>query len=282
MKFTDTHCHVNFKKFDQDANQAIRRALDQNIGMVIVGVDYRTSKKGLELANKYEKDVYAAVGVHPVNLEDTREEEKTKEKKTDEPAEEFNYEAFEKLAKFEKAVAIGEIGLDYYHLKLGGDLEKKKLKQKEVLWQQLTLAKNLGLPVIIHCRQAHDDLVVVLKEFKKEYKEDIFKDRPWGVVHCFSGNENLAWQYFNLGFLISFTGIVTFSRQRDNLIRKMPIEKLMIETDCPYLTPEPYRGQRNEPVLVEFVAERIAEIRGTNKEKIATATTRNAENFFGI
>lgn len=281
MRLIDTHSHLNFQKFDQDADQIVRQALDADVGMVIVGTNLKTSKKALDLANKYEKGVYATVGIHPIHLEDIMEEEDGNGA-IRVPKDEFNHEEQEKLAKFEKVVAIGEIGLDYYHLKISSNIEEVKKKQREVLWQELSLARDLDLPAIIHCRQAHDDLLAELKNFAKENKERIPKDRPWGVMHCFSGDENLAWKYFDLGLIISFTGIITFSRQWDSLIRKMPIEKLMIETDCPFMTPEPYRGRRNEPIFVEFVARRIAEIRGVDIAKIAEKTTKNAEKVFNI
>ena len=138
------------------------------------------------------------------------------------------------------------------------------------------------MPVIIHCRQAHDDMVKILSDFKKEYRDIIMKDRPWGVLHCFSGDENLAWQYFGLGLIVSFTGLITFSRQWDELIRKLPMDKFMIETDCPFMTPEPHRGTRNEPLYVNFVAQRIAEIKGLTVDRIAEATTGTAREFFGV
>ena len=179
-------------------------------------------------------------------------------------------------------VAIGEIGLDYYHLDPTKDLKLIKKKQQETLAQQLLLARSLDLPVIIHCRQAHDDLLPILQEFKNEYGHLIPNNKPWGVIHCFSGDEDLAWKYFKLGLLISFTGLITFSKQWDDLIRKIPLNKLMIETDAPYMSPEPYRGQRNEPLLVQYVAKRIADIRGIKVEKVAEATTATARDFFQI
>jgi TatD DNase family protein len=282
MKLIDTHAHVNFKKFSEDADQVILNALNNDTGMVIVGSDYKTSKRALDLANKYERGVYAAVGLHPVHLEDIVEEGADGREVVRVRAEEFNYDNYEKLAEFEKVVAIGEIGLDYYHLKLSPDLENSKKKQKEVLVRQLLLARSFDLPAIIHCRVAHDDLLSTLKKFKEDYKEKIPSDKPWGVIHCFSGDENLAWEYFRLGFMISFTGIITFSQQWDSLIRKMPLDKFMIETDCPFMTPEPYRGKRNEPVLVAYVADRIAAIRGVEPDRIAEISTENAKRFFGI
>jgi TatD DNase family protein len=276
----DTHAHVNFNNFKDDADQVIRRALDEGIWMVNVGSEYKTSKRALDIANKYERGVYAAVGLHPIHTEEIKAEGDGYSFDTRD--EEFNYESYEKLASFEKVVAIGEIGLDYYHLDQSKDVGKQKAKQKSYFWEQLKLAVDFSLPVIIHCRQAHDDMLATLHDFKQEFKDNLPKNRPWGVMHCFSGDENLAWQYFNLGLMISFTGIITFSKQWDDLIRKMPLDKLMVETDCPFLTPEPYRGQRNEPMQVKLVAGAIAEIRKIEFEKIAEITTNNAKSFFEI
>lgn len=276
----DTHAHVNFNFYKNDADDVIRHSLNEKIWVIIVGTEYKTSKRALAYANKYEKGVYAAVGVHPLHLH--KIQAKAEDYNFITQAEEFNYDVYEKLAKFEKVVAIGEIGLDYYHIDSNQDVKAVKNKQKEVFFSQLLLARRLDLPVIIHCRQAHDDLIGVLKEFKREHKKLVPKDSPWGVVHCFSGDEDLAWQYFNLGLIISFTGIITFSRQWDELIRKLPFDKFMIETDCPFMTPEPFRTKRNEPVLVKYVAKRIAEIKNLKLERIAELTTELAKKFFNI
>jgi len=284
MKLIDTHAHVNFSAFKEDADEVIRRTLKEGVGMVIVGSQYKTSKRALEYANKYEKGVYATVGLHPIHLEDIVAENKGDEGdyKFKARAEEFNYDSYEKLADFKKIVAIGEIGLDYYHINLKADVELVKDKQKQVFYKQLILARKKDLPVIIHCRQAHDDMLKILQDFRNEYKDLIPKGKPWGVMHCFSGDEDLAWKYFNLGLLISFTGLITFSKQWDQLIRKVPLDKIMIETDTPYMTPEPYRGHRNEPTLVYYVAKHIAEIREIPIEKVAKITTENAKNFFAL
>jgi TatD DNase family protein len=268
--------------FKDDAEEVIRCSLAAKTWMIIVGTEYKTSKRALNYANKYEKGVYAAVGVHPIHLQTTHAKDEDEEYDFITRAEEFNYDVYEKLAKFEKVVAVGEIGLDYYHIDSSQDTRAVKKKQKEVFMSQLLLARCLDLPVIIHCRQAHDDLIDVLKKFRREHKKLIPKARPWGVVHCFSGDEDLAWRYFNLGLIISFTGIITFSRQWDGLIRKLPFDKFMIETDCPFMTPEPFRGQRNEPVLVKYIAKRIAEIKGLSTEKVAEFTTKVAKNLFNI
>ncbi|MCK5415909.1 TatD family hydrolase [Candidatus Parcubacteria bacterium] len=274
----DTHTHINFKEFRNDGDQIIRNCLNKKIWMVIPGSDYKSSRMALEYANKYEKGVYAAVGLHPIHLYELKNEKGVILSRD----EEFNYDIYEKLAKFEKAVAIGEIGLDYYHLPKDVDTTTAKNKQKDVLWQQLLLARRLDLPAIIHCRQAHDDMIELIKEFKKKYRNLMPISKPWAVMHCFSGTESLAWQYFELGLIVSFTGLITFSQQWDELIRKLPYDKFMIETDSPYMTPEPHRGERNVPEFVGLVANRIAEIKKLSFERIAEITTDNAKKLFKI
>ncbi len=281
--FIDTHAHVNFKDFKDDADEVIRRSLDNDTWMILVGSEYKTSNRALSYANKYQKGVYAAVGLHPSHLETGKVEEgENGERIFYERFEEFDYGTYEKLASFEKVVAIGEIGLDYYHLDPKVDNTAIKKKQQEVFLKQLMLARQLDLPAIIHCRQAHDDLYNILSNFKKEYGHLMPPGKNWGVIHCFSGDEDLAWKYFKLGLLISFTGLITFSQQWDDLIRKIPLDKMMIETDSPYMTPEPYRGQRNEPLLVQYVAKRVAEIKGIKIEKVARVTFENACRLFNI
>ena len=284
MTLIDTHAHLDSSDFKEDAEEVIRRALDNNVWMILVGADYKSSNRSLNLANKYQKGVYAAVGLHPNNIArpETADESGASLVQENYRLENFDYGSYEKLASFEKVVAIGEIGLDYYHLNPKEDVRAIKEKQQAVFVEQLLLARSLDLPVIIHCRQAHDDLVGILEEFKKEYSEIIPSDRPWGVMHCFSGDEDLAWRYFNLGLLISFTGLITFSQQWDELIRKVPLDKIMIETDTPFMTPEPYRGKRNEPLLVQYVAQRIAEIKNLRIERIAEATLANAKKLFKL
>lgn len=278
--YFDTHCHLNTEAFAPDADKVIKRALDHHTSLVIIGTDYKSSKKALEQANKYESGVWAAIGLHPQSLQSYMEETEGGLKEV--PAEKFNFDMYATLAKFPKTVAIGEIGLDYAWRENDIDIEAIKKEQIAVLKEQLLLARRFDLPVIIHCRQAHDDLLPLLQTFRQQHKEVIPKDRPWGVIHCFSGDENLAWQYFNLGLIISFTGLITFSKRWDELIRKVPSDKIMIETDSPYMTPEPHRGKRNEPVLVRFVAERMAEIRGVTVDKIAEITSANAKLLFKL
>lgn len=276
----DTHAHVNFSAFKDDADEVIRRALAADTWMILVGSETKTSKRALEYANKYEKGVYAAVGLHPMHTHAQKASGDDYDFTT--RGEDFSYDVYEKLAQFKKVVAVGEIGLDYYNIDVTADVFEVKRKQKETFKEQLKLANNLKLPAIIHCRQAHDDMLEILKTFKKNYKNSLPKDRAWGVMHCFSGDEELAWQYFGLGLNISFTGLITFSAKWDDLIRRIPNDKFMIETDCPYMTPEPFRGQRNEPALVRKVAERMAEIKNLSFERIANISTENARKLFNI
>lgn len=276
--FIDTHAHINFSDFKEDGDKVIKRSLDNYTWMILVGSELKSSRRALDYANKYEKGVYASVGLHPINInyQESSESQRAGEK------EHFNLETYENLAKLAKVVAIGEIGLDYYRLDPDIDKEKQKNKQKDVFLKQLFLARQLNLPVIIHCRQAHDDVLTILRDFKQDNPNLFLDNKPWGVMHCFSGDEDLAWQYFSLGLLISFTGLITFSKTWDDLIRKVPLDKIMIETDAPFMTPEPYRGERNEPMLVQYVANRIAEIRSVPLERIAEITTNNAKRLFSI
>jgi len=277
--FIDTHAHVNFKAFKDDADEVIRRSLDENVWMILVGSDYKTSRTALELANKYDKGVYAAIGLHPIHTHESEAEGDDYNFKSH--SEEFRRDIYDKMAKFQKVVAIGEIGLDYYHINSQDIVESKK-KQKEIFLAQLRMARELNLPVIIHCRQAHDDTYELLQKFRKENRELFPQSSPWGVMHCFSGDENWAWKYFSLGLIISFTGLITFSKQWDDLIRKLPPDKFLIETDCPYMTPEPFRGKRNEPILVKYVAKRIAEIKNLTTERIGEISAKNARELFKI
>lgn len=281
MHLLDSHAHVNFKAFKEDGDEVIRRSLEAGVGMVLVGSEARTSKRAIDYANRYDRGVWAAVGLHPTHLFAIRA--KGEDYDFQSTGESFDNEVYGQLADFSKVVAIGEIGLDYYHLdEIDATLEEIKRKQKQVFSQQLILATQKELPVLIHCRDAHVDLLPLLQDFRREYRQLLPAGRPWGVVHCFSGNESLANEYFNLGLLISFTGLITFCHDWDHLIKKMPTDKFLVETDCPFMTPAPFRGQRNEPGLVSLAAERIAQIKSWNLERVAETTTDNARHLFNI
>lgn len=282
--YIDTHCHLNFKDFKDDYQQVVERALSNQVEMIVVGSEIKTSARAVSLAQEFNKGVYSAVGLHPIHLEDilVRSDDGNNKYEFRSKKEEYQESAYLDLIKSggKKLVAVGEIGLDYYHINAQSEAEIKRVKglQQEVFYKQLELAKKSELPAIIHCREAHDDLFSVLKDF---YSKNSFK-KEWGVIHCFSGNLEQAKKYWDLGLLISFTGLISFVNQWDSLIEKAPLDKIMIETDAPYLSPFPYRGQRNEPSYVIQVAKKIAEIKKQDLNSIAENILKTSKNFFQI
>ena len=269
----DTHAHVNFKDFRNDGDEVVKRALTEGVWMINVGSERDTSRRATEYAARYETGVFAAVGLHPAQLKEQEIEDKTNGEtiKFSVPAEEFSREYYEALAKREKTVAIGEIGLDYYRNAAAKEL------QKEVFWEQLKLANDLGKPVIIHCREAHEDLLSILQSAISD-KQLAIK----GVIHSFSGSLAQAKKYLDLGFSLGFNGIITFARDYDEIVKNIPFDRILIETDCPYLTPVPLRGKKNEPSYVKYVAQKVAELREVNFEEVAEQTTKNAKKLFQI
>lgn len=282
--YIDTHCHLNFKDFKDDYKQVAERALSNQVEMVVVGSEIKTSTRAISLSNEFEQGVYSAVGLHPIHLQDVLIKNDNENGKYEfrSKKEEYQESAYLDLIKSggKKVVAVGEIGLDYYHIDSSSEAELSSIKnlQQEVFYKQLELAKKVELPVIIHCREAHDDLFSVLKDF---YSKNSFK-KEWGVIHCFSGDLEQAKKYWDLGLLISFTGLITFVKQWDSLIEKAPLDKIMIETDSPYLSPNPYRGQRNEPLYVKEVAKKIAEIKKQGLDLTAKAILETSKNFFQV
>ena len=273
----DTHAHVNFNAYKDDADEVIRRSLDGSTGspqvwMINVGSQYDTSKRAVEIAEKYKEGVYAAVALHPIHLGPPKfvDEEEVKFKTREEK---FDKEKYKELAASPKVVAIGETGLDYYHT----EDEKIKELQKEVFIQHLDLARELNKPVIFHCRKAYEDLLKILIF---NFQFSIFK--PKGVLHCFMGKLSQAEEFLKMGFYLGFNGLITYCRDYDKVIKNTPLERILIETDCPYLTPIPHRGERNEPLYVKYVAEKIAEIKQVSFEKISEQTTENARELFKI
>jgi len=273
----DTHCHLNFSAFKEDADEVIKRTLKENYQMIIVGTQYDTSLRAISYAEKYQ-GVYAAVGLHPVHLINQQIKEQVGGQVIEftSRAERFDEEKYKKLALHKKVVAIGEIGLDYNESLLSK--EYKKLQQEEFI-KQIRFAKEIKKPIIIHNRNATQD---ILKILKNEYNNWNELNNLNGVAHFFSGSFEQASEFFKLGFLVSFTGVITFSPMYELLIRKLPLEKIMVETDAPYVSPLPYRGKRNEPLNVKFIAQKIADIKGLSFEEVAMQTTQNAKNLFKI
>lgn len=250
----DTHAHYDDERFDGDRKALLASMPEKNVGLIVnPGCDIPSSRAAVELAGKFDF-VYAAVGIHPENCADFESEQ---------------IEKLRELAKEPKVVAIGEIGLDYYW----AENPPKDLQQK-VLRRQLLLAQELRLPVIIHDRDAHADTMAIVREFPQVR----------GVFHCFAGSTEMARELIGMGWMLSFNGAATFknARKAPEVIAAVPLEKLMIETDAPYLTPVPHRGERNDSSYVRFVAEKIAEIKGLSPEEVERVTWENGRRFFGI
>ena len=254
----DSHAHLNFKAFKNDWPQVIERSLAGDTWMINVGSNYKTSKKALDIAEKYQKGIFAAIGVHPIHAQDG-----------------FEPEDFRVLACSKKVVAIGEIGLDYYK-----NYKNFKEKQKEIFLGQIKLAEELNLPLVLHCRKAHNDLLEIIKEQKIKNKKKLR-----GVVHCFTGSWNQAKEYLNMGFYLGFNGII-YKLNLKEVIKKTPLDRILIETDCPFLTPlsveDLAEGGRNEPVFVRYIAKEIARIKNASFEQIAQGATLNTRTLFDI
>lgn len=274
----DTHSHLSFKAYNADREDVIKRTREAGVVCIDVGTKYETSKLAVELAEKNER-IYAAIGMHPFHIKTDLLKLRTDESEGDFAplGEEFDKEKYKELAKSKKVVAIGEIGLDYYYRPKGtAKKEKFKQKQKEIFIQQLDLAKELDLPVIVHCRMAFDDVYEILKDRNLR-----------GVVHSFTGSLEEAKRFIDLGYYIGINGII-FKLNIDEVIKECPLDKILIETDCPYLTPpqagrpKGYPETRNEPIFVKHVAQKIADLRGISFDETADRTTENAKKLFGI
>jgi TatD DNase family protein len=255
MSYFDIHSHLNFPDYQKDWQEVLQRLEDADTYTVNVGTDYELSKLSAEQAN-VNRRIYACIGVHPV----------------DNPTRVFDEQEFEKLLG-PKVVAVGECGLDFFHADKITDFER----QKSLFISQVDFALKHDLPLMIHARNAYPELLDILEPIKKEHGE-----RLRGDVHFFAGTLDEAKRFWNIGFSTSFTGVITFVRDYDEVIKAAPIEMLHAETDAPFVPPVPYRGKRNEPVYVEEVVKRIAEIRGEELESVKKALFNNALQLFGI
>lgn len=251
----DTHTHMDAPEFEEDRDAAMARAVEAGVSRLVnIGFNRETIPTTLALAEKYDF-VYAAIGWHPVDAIDMQE---------------GDLDWIESLCSHEKVVAIGEIGLDYHWDKSPKDV------QHRVLREQIALAKRVKLPIVIHNREAHEDTIRILKE---ENAGEV-----GGIMHAFSGSWETAKICLDMGFHLSFGGPVTFknAKQPKEVLEKTPMDRLLIETDAPYLTPHPYRGKRNETAYVRLVAETAAQLKGVSLEEIAEQTMKNANKLFGI
>ena len=269
----DVHTHIQFAAFKDDYEAVIQRALNKNIWLVNVGTQKDTSARAVEIAEKFSEGVYAAIGLHPIHTEKSYHDpqELGGDKGLTSREEDFDYDYYKKLAAHPKVLAIGECGLDYYRIKS----PESKTKQEKSFRTQIELAIELQKPLMIHCRQAFEDLVKVLSSYFL-----IHNSGNAGVVHFFSGTTEDAKKLLDLGFSFSFGGVITFVRDYDEAIKYIPLEKIVLETDAPYVAPVLYRGKRNEPVFVEEAAKKLAEIKNISVDIVAEQTTQNAREIF--
>ncbi len=253
MKFFDAHCHPQLSQFDADREAMFTRMQEKGVGGIVVGTDLKESEAGLTLAQQHDF-LWAAVGLHP---NDNKEEV-------------FDVEKYEALARDPKVVAIGECGLDYFR---SGGTAEEKAAQKERFEVQVALAERVGKPLIIHCRNAHDDMLQILSEKKVSVPV---------IIHFFTGSGELAQQYLNLGCYLSFPGPITYTDMYDESIRVAPMDRILSETDSPFAAPVPYRGKRNEPVYVEHVVVKIAAIKNLAVDDVAAHILLNSQRVFSI
>jgi len=257
MRLVDIHSHIQFSQYRDDREEVLARMRDKNVDSIVVGVDLKSSKEAVALAEQHD-NLYASVGLHP----------------NDVFKEDFNTEEFGKLLENKNTVSVGECGLDYFRTE---ETKENKQKQKEVLEKHIELALKFDLPLMLHCRNAYDDLAEMLKQKKKEHG-----DKLRGNVHFFAGSWDAAQKFLDLGFTLSFTGVITFTNDYDEVIENMPIDMIMSETDCPFVAPVPHRGKRNEPSYVDSVVERIAEIKKQEVEKVTDIISNNVKRVFGV
>jgi len=276
MKLFDAHTHTQFSAFDKDRDAVIKRALDQGIGMINVGSQKDTSVKAVELAQKYD-GVYATVGLHPIHLEKSYHDpgELGYEKGFTSRAEEFEHDFYKKLALNPKVVAIGECGFDYYRT----NGEEIKVMQKQALVCQIDLAIEVSKPLMIHCRSSKTDNAYA--DLIKAIGPYIGRIKP-SVMHFFAGSHEDADILVDMGFSFTFGGVITFVHDYDKVVKKIPIERIIIETDAPYVAPAPFRGQRNEPLYVKEVAKKMAELKNMTYEEICEVTLGNTKRIFSI
>lgn len=278
MKLVDTHAHAHFKAFQNDSDAVIKKSLEQGVVLNLVGTQADTSKNAILAAEKYD-NVYASIGLHPEHLFSKHVDEE--ETSFTSREENFDYEYYKKLAQHPKVVGVGECGLDLYRIPEGLTAGQMLPRQKEVFLQHIKLAQEMNLPMVIHCREAHEYLLEILKSEPAKGVR--------GTIHCYTSNWAHAEQYLAMGFYIGFTGVITFPPLKSNpqaqadlleVVKKMSLNRLLLETDCPYLAPVPYRGKRCEPWMVSATAQKIADLRGISLSEVVAASTANAYALF--
>ena len=279
----DTHAHVNFQAYKDDAEEVIQRALGAGISIVNVGTQIDTSRQAVEMAEKYQEGVYAVVGLHPVHTYSQHLDEEETSFKTRE--ERFDTVLYQSIANNSKVVGIGECGLDYYRLPENDDREKVKQIQKQAFIAQIKLAKELNKALVVHSRSSKgtDDACLDILEILKNELGNMNSELRF-VLHSYTGSVSVAKEFVKLGGYISFNGILTFDKTGNQkaVLSVVPNDKILLETDCPYLTPVPTRGKRNEPLFVKYVAEKIANLKNLSVDEVAEITTQNAKALFKL
>jgi TatD DNase family protein len=278
LKYIDIHTHVNFKVFDEDREAVLERALANDTWIINVGTQVDTSKKAIEIANQHKEGVYAIVGLHPIHTDASFHDQQELGSEGEEfssRGEIFDKNIYREFLKDPKVVAIGECGLDYYRC-----TEESVEKQKQAFVAQIELAEEVGKPLMLHLRNnpkdkernAYTDALLLLKKFPKVK----------GDVHFFAGSVKEAEDFLNLGFTLSFTGVITFTHDYDEVLKIVPLNMIMSETDAPYVAPVPHRGKRNEPSYVREIVKKIAEVKNLREAEVAEAIVLNAKRVFGI
>lgn len=286
--YIDSHAHINFKEYEGEIEDVLKRSFEAGVKKIVnVGSNYKTSVKTVEMV-KDVRDIkmYATVGCHPIHLvKDIVESAKFdgKEYKFTTKKEVFNWDKYYNLAKSsDKIVGIGEVGIDIYRLEdEKHDLETILKTQKEVFGKFIDMAKELNLPLVIHSRGKEKDSTDVYKIIYNILEEKKYYN---GVIHSYVGNMEYMKKFIDLGFYIGVNGIATFKNAQEvqEVVKEVPLDKLLLETDCPFLAPDPYRGKRNEPMYIPTIAKKIAELKDISVDEIEKKTTKNSEKLFGI
>ena len=268
FKYIDVHAHVNFPEYDEDRGDVIKRALDEGVYIINVGTDIESSKAAISLAEKYEEGVYAIVGIHPHEVMDLHNKGEI-----DNEISKLN-----SLAKNKKVIAIGECGLDFFKIdEYNKDIDVSLVKevQERVFRAQIDVALENNLPIMIHARDSYGEILEILNNYLMS--PDI---KLRGNVHFFAGSIEQAKAFIGCGFTVSFTGVITFAKNYEEIIRELPLNSILSETDCPFVAPVPFRGKRAEPIHVKYVVEKIAEIKGISIEEARIQIKNNVESMF--
>lgn len=265
FQYIDMHAHVNFPEFDEDRDEVIKRALDEGVYIVNVGTDIESSKRAISIAEKYNEGVYAIVGIHPHEAMKMKDDVVAKETLAE----------LKTLAQHEKVIGIGECGLDFFKIEEynpGVDVDFVKEIQEKIFKGQIDIALEVDKPLMLHIRDSYIKTLELLYNYR-----GVHGVRLRGNAHFFAGSLEQAKAFISCGFTISFTGVITFAKNYEDLIREIPLDKILSETDCPFVAPVPFRGKRAEPLHVKYVVQKIAEIKGLELEVVRAQIVKNAQ-----